>query len=97
MEIARDNGFKLLIGIGGALGCVQYSSSDGSPPYLVAVAKDRQYLDDDQSDLQVEFLAGDTPTPIPMRRCLPYQLVKQLVVFFFRTGDRSPDVLWEEV
>ena len=37
LELEGTNGYKLTIGIGGPLGCVQFSSIDGEPPYLVAV------------------------------------------------------------
>lgn len=39
LELEGDNGFRLTVGIGGTVSCIQYSSSDGEPPYLVAVGK----------------------------------------------------------
>ncbi len=32
-ELIGDNGYKLLLGVGEAVGCAQYSASDGSPPH----------------------------------------------------------------
>ncbi len=39
-ELRANNSFTLTIGFGGDYGTVQYSSSDGSPPYLMALADD---------------------------------------------------------
>jgi len=94
LELTGDNGFRLTIGIGGPLGCVQYSSNNGYPPYLVALSEsqDRRNADGD-----VEFLAGGTATPVPLRRCLTFEVLGQIVMYFFATGERSPEVGWEEV
>jgi len=92
LELEGENGFKLIIGIGGPLGCVQFSAANGNPPYLMAATKSTQ-----EEELDVEFLAGGTPTPIPMHRCFPFEMVKKLVFRFFEHGDRSPEVQWEEV
>src|SRR5262249_19762196 len=91
LDLAGDNGFMLIIGIGGPLGCVLYKSIDGSSSYPMAVAKGMP-SDDDQRE--VEFLAGGTPTPVLLRKCLPFDVVKQVVIHFFRTGEPSPDVEW---
>jgi hypothetical protein len=40
---------------------------------------------------------GGTATPVATRYCLSYDLVKQIAVHFFKTGDRDPDVLWEQI
>jgi len=37
-RLSGENGFELMIGIGGRFGCVQHSRSDGEPPYLMAVS-----------------------------------------------------------
>jgi len=96
LELAGDNGFKLIIGIGGPWGCVQFSSIDGNPPYLIAMRKDEKGTDALDVD-EVEFLAGGTPTPISMHQIFPYEKVKDMVVYFFETGHRSPSVEWEEI
>src|SRR5581483_4737569 len=61
LELEGDTGFKLIIGIGGPLGCVQFSANNGDPPYLMAVANNAQ-----KDEMDVEFLAGGTATPVPM-------------------------------
>lgn len=37
-ELVGENGYKLLMGLGGSVASVQYSRSDGEPPYFEAVA-----------------------------------------------------------
>src|SRR5215470_17783591 len=66
-ELLGENGYQLLIGIGGTVGCAQFSRSDGEPPYLVAVAPDPV-----PDHKQIEFLCGNTPTPVPLRYILPF-------------------------
>jgi hypothetical protein len=90
-ELFGENGYNLMIGIGGTIGCVQYSRSDGNSAYLVAVAPkpiaEKGY---------VEFLIGNTPTPVSMRYILPFEKVKQIVNYFLETGARSAKVSWED-
>jgi hypothetical protein len=91
-ELIGANGYILVVGIGGPVGCVQYSRLDGSPPYLVAVAPNP--IADDK---YIEFLIGNTPTPIPVRHILPFEKVKEIARCFQETGVRSAAVSWEEV
>jgi hypothetical protein len=90
-ELVGENGYNLLIGIG-RLGCAQYSPGNGKPPYLVAVAPDP-----DPELEEVEFLTGDTPTPIPGRHILPFSLVEEIAACFQRTGEPSKSIAWEEI
>ena len=41
-RLSGENGFELMIGIGGNVGCAQYSRSDGELPYLMADPQIRQ-------------------------------------------------------
>lgn len=91
-ELVGENSFNLLLGVGRTIGCVQYSPGDGSTPYLMAVATGEQ-----DSDGYVEFLTADTPTPVPRRYCLSFEIVKQIAAYFIETGKRSPEVSWEEI
>jgi hypothetical protein len=91
-ELIGANGCKLLIGIAKAVGCVQYSTSDGSPPYLMALS-DRA-LD---NHTFVEFLIGNTPTPVPARYCVPFDTVKRVAAWFVETGLRDSRICWEPV
>src|SRR5262245_30637094 len=86
-ELVGDNGCTLLIGIGGAIGCAQFSRSDGEPPYLMAVAP-KEFSEHEY----VQFLAGNTSTPMPSRYILPFDKVKDLASEFRRTGMCSTDV-----
>jgi hypothetical protein len=45
----------------------------------------------------LEFLIGDTPTPVPRRYGLPFELVKEVAVYFRQTGQCSPAISWEEI
>jgi hypothetical protein len=91
-ELEGENGFKLTLGIGKDAGFVQHSPADGNTPYLVAVAPDK-YCDQDY----VEFLVGDTPTPIPQRFCIPFEMVKEIAAHFVETGELSSAFCWEEI
>jgi immunity protein Imm1 of predicted polymorphic toxin system len=92
VELIGENGYELLVGIGGSFGCAQYGRSDGEPPYLVAVSSARITPRD-----HIEFLAGNTPTPISSRYILSFQKVKEIASYFRATGTRSTDVSWEQI
>jgi hypothetical protein len=91
-ELRGDNGFMLTVGFAGNCGSVQYSTSDGSPPYLMAVADDA--VDDGKF---VDFLAGNTPTPVPRRFCLPIDQVEKIAAEFLTRGGKSTAVAWEGI
>lgn len=90
-EIVGANGCNLLVGLGGAAGCVQHSPSSGDLPYLMAVNPESN------SQGSVAFLMGGTATPVPARFCLPYLKVREIVAEFAETGERSSSVAWEEI
>lgn len=87
-----SNSHKLLLGIGASNACVQYSATDGSAPYLMAVAKDAPDVQG-----EAEFLIGDTTTPVPMQYCLPYDTMVEVAAWFADSGKRYPGVTWEWV
>jgi hypothetical protein len=91
-ELVGDNGYNLLIGVATHCGCSQYSPSNGSPPYLMAVGK----LQPVRSDY-IEFLTADTPTPIARHYCLPFETAQKIASHFVMTGERYPEVDWEEI
>jgi len=90
-ELVGDGGHTLLLGLGSADGCVQFSSADGQPPYLM-VLRDKPVPEGEQ-----EFVIGNTPTPIPKRFCLPMREVARIAAAFVRTGERPSTVEWEAV
>lgn len=91
-ELESQNGFKLLLGISRDRGCAQYSAADGSPPYLMALDDKGTNADD-----YMEFLIGNTDTPVQMRYCLPISQIKEIAQEFVRTGERSPEFQWEAI
>jgi len=92
-ELLGNNGFKLLVGIGKNVGCVQHSSSDGEPPYLMAVEEGFEFSTVDT----VDFLIGSELTPVPRRYCKSMESVKQIALYFLETGLRCPNVAWEQI
>ncbi len=91
-ELRGDNKSMLTIGLADDCATVQHSSSEGLPPYLMAVSNDA--VDDGGF---VEFLAGGTPTPIPRRFCLSLEQVEKIAADFLAHGGKSEAVAWEEV
>jgi hypothetical protein len=91
-QLLAENTYKLLVGIRGRLGCVQHSPSEGDPPYMVAVTP----IEHDPHD-EAEFVMENEVTPISARYALPIDLVEQIALYFLETGERSPDVIWEEI
>ena len=91
-ELEGENGYKLTLGVGKDVGFVQHGRADGDTPYLAAVAPENYWHQE-----YAEFFVGDTPTPIPQRFCLPFEMVKQIAAYFIETGERSPAFAWEEI
>src|SRR5262245_42216775 len=88
-ELRGVAGFMLTVGFAGCSGSVQYSPCNGSPPYLMAVSDEEA-----EEGHCVEFLAGNSPTPIPRRFCLPISLVERIVREFIERGEKSSAVSW---
>ena len=92
-ELVGEHGRNLLIGLGPELNCVQYSPSDGEPPYFVALGPNEnaganQYL---------EFFMGGQLSEVPAQYGLPPHLADAIARHFLRTGERSPLVPWESL
>jgi hypothetical protein len=49
------------------------------------------------SEGEYEFLCGGTLTPVEKRYCLPYDALVEILAEFAQTGQRKPDVRWEEL
>jgi hypothetical protein len=91
-ELMGMYGNKLLLGLGALEACVQFSAQDGSPPYVMAVADPTREI-----DRHVEFLIGNTATPVPLRYCMPYETLLKIASRFVETGERYSGVQWEEI
>ncbi len=91
-ELVGQNGYKLLIGLGNPWSCVQYSKVGGELPYLMAIANGTKLPGDD-----LEFLAGNTITPVRFRYALSSDTLWRVIRHFFETGEPSRDVRWEEI
>jgi hypothetical protein len=88
-QFIGNNGCNLTVGIDQGSGCVQHSTNDGAPPYLMAIGR--------QADnRQMQFVVGGTETPIDGRYRLPFDILREVVANFVATGERSSSVLWEE-
>jgi hypothetical protein len=91
-ELLGQNGYKVLIGIGGPRGCVQFSRSDDEPPYLMALSHNPDYSMEGVASL----IRGEL-THVPSRYCIPFETVKDIAEHFMMTGERSLRVSWEEI
>jgi len=90
-ELVGENGFKMLLGIGVPEACVQFSPTDGSTPYLMAVVRDAPNADEGE----IEFLIGNTVTSVPKRFALPYETMVEIAARFVDSGERYSGVAWE--
>jgi hypothetical protein len=90
-ELQADNGFEVSMGISEKYGWVQYSNLDGNPPYLNAISAQRPLKRG-----FIEFLDANTPTPIPARYIIRFDELKQILIHFLETGERSNAFSWED-
>ncbi len=91
-ELEGESGSKLTLGIGSNAGFVQHSRTDGDSAYLVAVARKGASKEE-----YVNFLCGNTPSPVPSRNVLTFDEVKEIAAHFIETGERNPAFAWEEI
>ena len=91
-ELRGEYGFMLTVGFADNQGSVQYSPSSGMPTYMMAIADSAE----NEGEF-IEFLAGNTPTPISRRYCLPIKQVETIVLDFLASGAKSEAVPWEEI
>jgi hypothetical protein len=90
-ELVGENGFSLILGIGG-LGCAQYSPSDGDTPYLMAVDPTTR-----GAEGHMEFLARGTLTSVSMRYALSIERIREIAIQFLTDGTTSHNVTWEKL
>jgi len=87
-----QNEYKLSVCVRNDLGSAQHSKADNDPPYMMAVTTAQH----DSKDY-VEFFVGGEPTPISARYALPIALLKDIIGYFLQSGNRSPELVWEEI
>lgn len=90
IDLNSPSGDYLTLGIGASGGCVMFTPASLEPPYLVACGPSDDY------ETSVEFLRGDTPTPIPLAYVLSVEEVIDIAVYFFLNGSLPKTVEWEE-
>jgi hypothetical protein len=91
-ELSGGNGHHIEFGIGGDIGCIQHSQTNGKAPYLMAMSA-RPPMEGGY----IEFLTANTPTPIAARYIVSFDELKAVVLHFLKTGERSDKVLWQEL
>ena len=91
VDLIHENGFKLLVGPS-EIGCAQFSPADDQPPYLMAVVPGTHTAGD-----TIDFMYDGSLTEIPSVFGIPYETLRDLALHFFRTGERSAAVEWEEI
>jgi hypothetical protein len=45
----------------------------------------------------VEFLTANTPTPVAARYIISFDELKEVVLYFLQTGERSDAVVWQKL
>jgi hypothetical protein len=91
-ELSGDKGYHIEFGIGGDVGCIQHSQTNGKAPYLMAMSAHPP-----MKGGYIEFLTANTPTPIAARYIVRFDELKAVALQFLKTGDKSDRVLWQEL
>ena len=87
--LIHQNKKYLQFGIQTDLGFCSFDPRSTKQDYLWA------FTDGQDSDEVIVFNVGNTETEIPKFRCLPWSLVKSIVVRFYRTGTLLESVWWD--
>lgn len=92
INIVLCQGDELTVGIGETRSCVQYSSKEHQPPYLVA-----QETTVPDEDSEIEFDAGGTLTPILISQTIPSDVAVGLILEIVSTETLPSYVEWVEI
>lgn len=92
INITLSQGDELTVGIGPTRSCVQHSAKEHEPPYFIA--QEPNVL---VEDLELEFDAGGTPTPIMISQTLPSDKAIALILEIVSTEVLPAYVEWVEV
>src|SRR5262249_2261927 len=88
-ELVDKNGVSLFLGIGKPYGGAEFRSAS-QRAVQIGTPIERNSPD----IVGTSFQSASGAISLPSRYLLPFELVKQIAVEFFETGDRSPLVLW---
>ncbi len=89
VALISPTGDGLTIGVGRPLGCIMFGKASGDSLFLWALGNpgDRES--------RTEFDGGGTPTPVPLYRCLPFETVIEIVVYYFLNEKLPTYVEWD--
>lgn len=83
-------GRELLVGVGPTVGCAQFTDESA----LATMAVPSRPV---KSEGFVEFLTGNTPTPVPARYAMAMVDVLRVARWFLEKEQRDPSVRWESI
>jgi hypothetical protein len=88
--VYRENGDELTLSVRDGVVLILFHQASLDPPYLSASLGPRD------SGRYFEFIVGDTPTPVPEDRCIPFDVAEDIVLNFVRSGILPQGVNWIE-
>ena len=91
VNLESTAGDLLQLGIGGKFAFAQFTTNEDKPRYLCAKPEMIRAMED------VEFLCGDTPTPISPGLCISFEDALKIAEYFFEKGGRDSSFEWVEV
>ena len=92
VDLIAPEGDILTMGIGPEFGCVQVTKNLGNRSYWVAI---NTLITSGEGFLY--FDAGGTPTPVPLKWCLPTKTVLEIATTFFVSQTLYKGTEWEAI
>ncbi len=83
---------SLTLGVGKSYGFAEFINQNSETPYLITYNKNL----DAEEESYIDFDSGGTPTPIPLRYCLPISTIIEIANFFFVNKSLPKNVVWQE-
>lgn len=93
VEILHPNGDFLSVSARECFYFVMCTQRSLQPPYLAATWPQSG----DENGPEFDFLVADTPTPVPLRQCLPREVALRVCVDYLQTGSLPTWLQWESV
>ncbi len=93
VEVQRADGEILSIGLGREEAVLSFTAASGNPPYYVSSSG--WQAGENEDILDYDFYGHRAE--IRRRYLVPMQQARDALRFFWETGERTKDIIWEEV
>jgi hypothetical protein len=94
VNLVSESGDRLSISVSGPEAFVMFTAASDDQPPLSPMSAGR--TSSDFADDVVEFIAGGTPTPVPVDRCVSVSIMLKIVRHYLEHGALPDWIDWQD-